>query len=198
MKNSRSTPLLPSLEHLAALTDDIGVIQHAVETIPNRATGYCTDDVARALHRRPDAAAGRPARRNRATLGLDVSRVPLCTHSSRMGASTTSWATSGAGSTMSERRTVSDAPCGRSDSECAMRRPRRGVAFAARFSIAGSARSTRSSSSIRARTRFSASVMPTKRCAIRRTPPPSATSRIRCCAATTPSAARIGSGSDRP
>lgn len=47
MKNSRSTPLLPSLEHLAALSDDTGVIQHAVETIPNRETGYCTDDVAR-------------------------------------------------------------------------------------------------------------------------------------------------------
>ena len=36
MKNSRSTPLLPSLEHLAALSDGTGVIQHAVETIPNR------------------------------------------------------------------------------------------------------------------------------------------------------------------
>ena len=31
------------------LTDDVGVIQHAVETVPNRATGYCTDDVARAF-----------------------------------------------------------------------------------------------------------------------------------------------------
>jgi uncharacterized protein YyaL (SSP411 family) len=40
---------LPSLDHLAALTDDTGVIQHAVESIPNRSTGYCTDDVARAF-----------------------------------------------------------------------------------------------------------------------------------------------------
>lgn len=31
------------------LSDDVGIIQHAVETVPNRSTGYCTDDVARAL-----------------------------------------------------------------------------------------------------------------------------------------------------
>jgi hypothetical protein len=37
------------LEHLSALTDDVGIIQHAVEDIPNRSTGYCVDDVARAL-----------------------------------------------------------------------------------------------------------------------------------------------------
>ncbi len=39
----------PSLDHLITLSDDVGVIQHATEDIPNRATGYCTDDVARAL-----------------------------------------------------------------------------------------------------------------------------------------------------
>ncbi len=32
-----------------ALSDDVGVIQHAVEDVPNRSTGYCTDDVSRAL-----------------------------------------------------------------------------------------------------------------------------------------------------
>jgi hypothetical protein len=37
------------LEHLAVLSDDTGVIQHAVESVPNRSTGYCTDDVARAF-----------------------------------------------------------------------------------------------------------------------------------------------------
>lgn len=42
-------PALPSLEHLATLTDDVGIIQHATESVPNRRTGYCTDDVARAL-----------------------------------------------------------------------------------------------------------------------------------------------------
>jgi hypothetical protein len=40
---------LPPLDHLIALTDNTGVIQHAVETVPDRATGYCTDDVARAF-----------------------------------------------------------------------------------------------------------------------------------------------------
>jgi len=39
----------PSLEHLIALSDDVGVIQHAVSDLPNRETGYCTDDVARAF-----------------------------------------------------------------------------------------------------------------------------------------------------
>ena len=41
--------LVPGLEHLAVLTDGTGVIQHATESVPNRATGYCTDDVARAF-----------------------------------------------------------------------------------------------------------------------------------------------------
>lgn len=39
----------PELDHLIALTDDVGVIQHAVEDVPNRSTGYCTDDVSRAF-----------------------------------------------------------------------------------------------------------------------------------------------------
>jgi hypothetical protein len=39
----------PALDHLVALTDDTGLIQHATHDIPNRATGYCTDDIARAL-----------------------------------------------------------------------------------------------------------------------------------------------------
>jgi hypothetical protein len=32
---------------LAVLSDDVGVVQHAVENVPNRKFGYCTDDVAR-------------------------------------------------------------------------------------------------------------------------------------------------------
>jgi hypothetical protein len=40
---------LVPLDHLITLSDDVGVIQHATENVPNRATGYCTDDVARAL-----------------------------------------------------------------------------------------------------------------------------------------------------
>ncbi len=37
------------LNHVNALTDDIGMLQHAIFTIPNRAEGYTTDDNARAL-----------------------------------------------------------------------------------------------------------------------------------------------------
>jgi glycosyltransferase involved in cell wall biosynthesis len=43
--------LLPELKlnHVNALTDDTGMLQHAIFTIPNRAEGYTTDDNARAL-----------------------------------------------------------------------------------------------------------------------------------------------------
>lgn len=37
------------LDHLIRLTDDTGIIQHATYGIPNRNSGYSTDDVARAL-----------------------------------------------------------------------------------------------------------------------------------------------------
>jgi glycosyltransferase involved in cell wall biosynthesis len=42
---------LPPLEltHVNALTDDTGMLQHAIFTIPNRVEGYTTDDNARAL-----------------------------------------------------------------------------------------------------------------------------------------------------
>ena len=40
---------LPPLDHVAVLSDDVGIIQHAFESVPNRSTGYCTDDVARGL-----------------------------------------------------------------------------------------------------------------------------------------------------
>jgi len=52
---ARNTPKvlnqLPALklDHLNALTDDTGMLQHAIFTIPNRAEGYTTDDNARAL-----------------------------------------------------------------------------------------------------------------------------------------------------
>ena len=39
----------PKLNHLRALTDSTGILQHAYFTIPNRDHGYCTDDNARAL-----------------------------------------------------------------------------------------------------------------------------------------------------
>src|SRR5580704_13966208 len=37
------------LSHLTRMTDDTGVLQHAIFTIPNRSEGYTTDDNARAL-----------------------------------------------------------------------------------------------------------------------------------------------------
>ena len=42
---------LPNLKlnHMNTLTDDTGMLQHAIFTIPNRAEGYTTDDNARAL-----------------------------------------------------------------------------------------------------------------------------------------------------
>ncbi len=47
---SLSLPLPTTvLRHLTALTDDTGVLQHALFSVPNRSEGYCTDDNARAL-----------------------------------------------------------------------------------------------------------------------------------------------------
>jgi hypothetical protein len=40
-----TTPL--PLTHLARLTDDVGIVQHARSTQPDHASGYCVDDVAR-------------------------------------------------------------------------------------------------------------------------------------------------------
>jgi len=47
----KSLNQLPELKlnHVNALTDDSGMLQHAIFTIPNRAEGYTTDDNARAL-----------------------------------------------------------------------------------------------------------------------------------------------------
>ena len=38
-----------NLNHVTALTDDTGILQHAIFTIPNRGEGYTIDDNARAL-----------------------------------------------------------------------------------------------------------------------------------------------------
>jgi len=46
--SSRSLTSL-RLDHLLALTDDVGVIQHSKFSVPDRSTGYTTDDNARAL-----------------------------------------------------------------------------------------------------------------------------------------------------
>ncbi|HVT88366.1 MAG TPA: glycosyltransferase family 4 protein [Tepidisphaeraceae bacterium] len=38
-----------NLAHMRRLTDDTGMLQHAVYAVPHREHGYCTDDIARAL-----------------------------------------------------------------------------------------------------------------------------------------------------
>lgn len=42
-------PSLPPLrlDHLEALVDDVGIVQHGIGAVPDRSTGYCVDDVAR-------------------------------------------------------------------------------------------------------------------------------------------------------
>ena len=50
----------PALDHMLAMTDDVGILQHATLDIPNRSCGYCTDDVGRALIVACEAAARPP------------------------------------------------------------------------------------------------------------------------------------------
>lgn len=47
-ERERELPPL-NLGHLRRLTDDVGILQHAVATVPNYNEGYTTDDNARAL-----------------------------------------------------------------------------------------------------------------------------------------------------
>jgi hypothetical protein len=42
----RSSPQIQP-NHLLNLVDNVGIVQHAYSTIPNRSSGYCVDDVAR-------------------------------------------------------------------------------------------------------------------------------------------------------
>lgn len=39
----------PSLRHVARLTDEVGIVEHARLAVPRRDLGYCTDDAGRAL-----------------------------------------------------------------------------------------------------------------------------------------------------
>lgn len=69
----------PPLDHLLALTDDTGTIQHATYDVPNRSTGYCTDDVARALIVSIRAGFVAPPERDRA-LGLARTSLAFLAH----------------------------------------------------------------------------------------------------------------------
>ncbi len=63
----------PSLDHLRALSDDVGIAQHAIHDIPNRQEGYCTDDVARAFM----VALGASAHERHRDVALSLARVYL-------------------------------------------------------------------------------------------------------------------------
>src|SRR3546814_5837058 len=39
----------PSLGAIRAMSDDVGILQHGIGIVPDRAHGYCIDDNARAL-----------------------------------------------------------------------------------------------------------------------------------------------------
>ncbi len=58
----------PALDHLLAMTDDVGILQHATLDVPNRSCGYCTDDVGRALIVACEAASRFPKDRDIARL----------------------------------------------------------------------------------------------------------------------------------
>jgi glycosyltransferase involved in cell wall biosynthesis len=47
-KPAEALPLL-NLDHMAGMTDDTGILQHAIFSVPNCSEGYTTDDNARAL-----------------------------------------------------------------------------------------------------------------------------------------------------
>lgn len=67
----QASAVRPRLDHLRRLTDDTGIIQHALGPVPDRRTGYTTDDNARALSVAVRAArAGYPGARRLARIYL--------------------------------------------------------------------------------------------------------------------------------
>ncbi len=62
-----SPPVRP--DHLLTMVDDVGIVQHADGTVPNRSSGYCVDDVARLVI----VAAGLERERDERTFGRMVS-----------------------------------------------------------------------------------------------------------------------------
>ena len=104
-----------------ALTDDTGMLQHAIFTIPNRAEGYTTDDNARALiftvlldqlRQRPQHvdAARRSSQSGLAFPVLGISGA--CLQSARRNGSETFWATTTAGWKTRARKIPTAALCG--------------------------------------------------------------------------------------
>lgn len=62
---ARPNDHLVRLEGLAAMTDDVGIIQHSIHGVPDRSHGYCIDDNCRALKLVCETRAGDPAERQR-------------------------------------------------------------------------------------------------------------------------------------
>ena len=103
------------LSHLLTMVDDVGIVQHADGSVPQRSSGYCTDDVARlaivalaavADHRRRD-----PPPHPGAQPELPAPRLELA----RRAACATSCPTTAAGWTRRTRAITSDEPRGRSE-----------------------------------------------------------------------------------
>ena len=115
-QSPRALPGL-KLDHLARMTDSTGVFQHAIFSVPNFSEGYCTDDNARAfilaillgeLGEDEQRVTGpRHSLRRRSSTTPSTGRPPV---------STTSWASTGAGSTTWGPRTATAGPSGRSGS----------------------------------------------------------------------------------
>ena len=116
---SRSKPLdkrpaeLPplKLDHLRHMTDDTGMLQHAIFTVPNYREGYTVDDNARALMVSVLVGRTGPYRRRRASCRaiLLSSVMPSTT---RPDAFATLWITSATGWRRAVQTTATAAPCG--------------------------------------------------------------------------------------
>jgi hypothetical protein len=65
----------PALDHMLAMTDDVGILQHATLDVPNRSCGYCTDDVGRALIVACEAAARQGPAPNSAPTAAEAARL---------------------------------------------------------------------------------------------------------------------------
>lgn len=65
---STLAPELVQISGIAAMTDDVGIIQHSIQGIPDRRHGYCIDDNCRALRLICETRAGDPAERQRLAL----------------------------------------------------------------------------------------------------------------------------------
>jgi glycosyltransferase involved in cell wall biosynthesis len=74
-KSLNQLPAL-NLDHLNRLTDDTGMLQHAIFTVPNRGEGYTSDDNARALIFAVGLEQRDKAQRDEAQLGANGVAVP--------------------------------------------------------------------------------------------------------------------------